>query len=161
MHLARPDPKFDQMNKKLAHTLAIPFDLFCLAFVWIGFSIFKGVIVKIADQVDFISFNSRASFFIAGIGFPVIHLIGIIEYFKPGFIKKHARKFNCSLIGFAIVLIAACIIGSSWIKSKVEDAGYVYCREASGVSALARSLVYAKDMETCEELAQSKSYARK
>ena len=149
------------MNKKLAHLLAIPFDLFCLSFIWIGFSIFKGVFAKIADQADFISFNSRAAFFLSGIGIPIIHMLGILEHFKPGLIKKHARKFNYSLIGIAIVLIAASIIGSSWIKSKVEDAGYVYCREASGVSALAKSLVYTRDKKICEDIAKSNRHARR
>jgi hypothetical protein len=45
---------------------------------------------------------------------------------------------------------------SSWMKSHAENSGYIYCRNVSGVSALARTLVYTKSMDICEELVASK-----
>lgn len=63
---------------------------------------------------------------------------------------------NQGAIVMLIALFVAGFAGSYWIQSQVENAGYVYCRNASGVSALARTLVYTKYMDICEEFVESK-----
>jgi hypothetical protein len=67
--------------------------------------------------------------------------VPIVEKFWPDFLKRHSKLMSqCVVIGI-IALLAAGVIGSSWIKARVENAGYTYCRNASGISALARTLV--------------------
>ena len=68
---------------------------------------------------------------------------------------------NISLVVTVVAMLSAGFIISSWIKSRVESAGYIYCREASGISALAKSLVYTKDMAICEDLVTAKYKHRK
>jgi hypothetical protein len=68
---------------------------------------------------------------------------------------------NRSIIISGIALASAGIIGTSWIKSKVENAGYVSWHEMSGVSPIFRSLVYTKDMAICEDLVAAKYRHRK
>jgi len=68
---------------------------------------------------------------------------------------------NAGAIIMIIALFAAGFAGSFWFKSQVESAGYIYCREASGISALAKSLVYTKDMAICEDFVTAKYKHRK
>lgn len=112
-------------------------------------------------QVDMIKFGNRFSFLIVGAIIPMIHLWGIAEYFWPTFIKQNTRIISFALIACLFLLLSAGFAGSVWIKSKVEDEGYIYCGGASGVSALSRSLVYVKDIEICDELSIPKSHASK
>jgi hypothetical protein len=143
------------MNKKQSLILFSIFELLFLAGILILYHEFGRIIQETNNQVDMIKFGNRISFLIVGIVIPIVHLIGIVEYFWPGYIKKNKHLLNLSLIAIGIALLVAGFSGSVWMKSKVENAGYVYCRNASGVSALARTLVYTKDMEICEELVAS------
>jgi hypothetical protein len=95
----------------------------------------------------------RVGFFIVGIGFPLIHLFIVLEHFRPAFIHKYKRVMNQGAIAMVILLISAGFIGSSWIKTQVENAGYYYCRQAGGAGAFSRTLVYTRDAAVCEDLA--------
>ncbi len=124
--------------------------------LWIGYQDIKDVLIEINNQADIIRFSSRAGFFIVAIGPPPIHLLAVVDYFWPNIPKKHSHIVNKGVIVVVVVLLAAGFVGSSWIKSQAENTGYVYCRNASGISALAKSLVYTKDMKICEDLVASK-----
>lgn len=118
-------------------------------------------LTEIKNYTDIIRFGNRAGFFILGLFLPPAHLLIAIENFWPNVIYKYRRLLNQGIVVILIALLGAGIIGSSWIKSQVENAGYVYCREASGISALFRSLVYTKDMAICEDLVTAKYKHRK
>ncbi len=107
--------------------------------------------MEINNRPDSIEFGSRDGFFIVGIGFPIIYIGLIIEQFNPALIKKYKQFLNYAAITLVVVLLGAGFWSSSLIKTKVEKAGYTYCRNASGISALARTLVYTKDMAICEK----------
>jgi hypothetical protein len=144
------------MNKKLAHLILLFGDLLCFWVFWIGYHGYMNTLTEIKSYADIIRFGNRAGFFIIGLFLPPAHLLMVIENFWPNVIHKYKRFLNQSVVVILIALIGAGIIGSSWIKSKVENAGYVYCREVSGISALFRSLVYTKDMAMCEDLVADK-----
>ncbi len=149
------------MNKKLAHTILFFGSLLCIGGLWIGYHEFQRILLEITNQADMIKFGNRVGFFIVGLFLPLIHLFIIVEHFRPTLIHKYKRLMNQGAIFLLIVLLSAGIIGSSWLESKVENAGYVYCRNASGISALAKSLVYTRDMDICEELVESKIKRRR
>ena len=108
-----------------------------------------------------IQFSNRAGFFVLGFGFPPIHLFTIVDNARPGLFKKYIPIVNKSVVVLVAGLLVAGFASSSWIKSKVENAGYLYCRDASGVSALAKTLVYTKDLEICEDLVKIKKMDEK
>jgi hypothetical protein len=144
------------MNKKLAMTFLILINLFCLWVFWQGYNNIKETVASLHNQLDVIQFSSRAGFFLVVIGAPLICLLVIVEKIRPVFVKKQSGLINkCIVIGI-IALFVAGFVGSSGIRSKVENAGYVYCRNASGISALERTLVYTKNMEICEKLVETK-----
>ena len=144
------------INKKLAVTFLIAINFFCLWASWIDFNEIKEIIASLQNHADVIRVGSRAGFFVVVIGVPILCLLPVAENFWPTFIKKHSKLISqCVLFG-VIALLAAGFIGSSWIKARVENAGYAYCRNASGISALARTLVYTKNMDICEELVETK-----
>jgi uncharacterized membrane protein len=89
------------------------------------------------------------------IGYLLIYIGVIVEQFRPDLIKKYKQFLNYATITMVITLLAAGFIGSSWIKANVENAGYTYCHNASGISALSRTLVYTKNMDICEELVET------
>jgi hypothetical protein len=149
------------MNKKLAHTIAFLLDLLCLVGLWMGYDEFRRILLEINNQADMIQFGNRVGFFILAIGFPLIHLLSVIDFFWPSLPKKFNIVVNRALIIMVIALLGTGFFGSSWIKGRVENAGYIYCRNASGISALARTLVYTKNMDICEELVETKRKQQK
>lgn len=144
------------MNKKLAHTILFFGDLLSFGGLWIGYHIFSQIMLKITNQADIIKYGNRVGFFIVGIGFPLLHILAIMDHFLPEYINKYKRFLNHSAIALVIILLSAGFVSSNWIKTQIEKAGYIYCQNASGVSALAKSLVYTKDMDICDELIESK-----
>jgi hypothetical protein len=149
------------INKKLAITFLIFCNFLCLWVLWIGFNEIKEILASLQSYADVIRVGSRAGFFVVGIAFPILCLVPIVEKFWPDFLKKHSKLMSqCVVIGI-IALLAAGVIGSSWIKARVENSGYTYCRNASGISALARTLVYTKNMDICEELVEAKIKSRR
>lgn len=144
------------MNKKLAHTIAFLLDLLCLVGLWVGYGEFQRIISEIKNQADMIQFGNRVGLFIVALGFPLIHLLSFIDFISPRFPKKFNKIVNRGLVVMVIALLSTGIFGSSWIKAHVENANYIYCRNASGISALARTLVYTKNMDICEKLVEKK-----
>jgi len=151
--------KNEKVNKSLSHAVLLILDFFCIWGVWVGYNDLIELLIELGNKVDTISFGSRDGFYILGFGLPLLHLLVIIEHFWSN-IRKYKRIVNSAVIILVIILFGIGIIGSSWIKSKVENAGYVYCRNASGISALARTLVYTKNIKICEELVEINSRNR-
>jgi hypothetical protein len=123
--------------------------------LWILYDNFKQTLAEINSQVDIIRFGNRDGFFIMGIVFPLMHFLVIIEQLCPDFIQrieKYKKPVNYSIMGFIFALLIAGFAISSWLQSRAENAGYVHCRYVSGVSALAKTLVYTKGVQICEDL---------
>ena len=149
------------INKKLAITYLTFCNFLSLWVLWIGFNEIEEIQASLQIHADVIRVGSRAGFFVVGIALPILCLLPIVEKFWPDFLKKHSKLMSqCVVIGI-IGLLAAGFIGSSWIKARVENAGYTYCRNASGISALARTLIYTKNMDICEELVEAKIKSRR
>jgi hypothetical protein len=144
------------MNKKLAHIILFVGNFFCIGIFWIGLRSFNHTLTEINLQPDSISFGSKNGFFIVPIIYVLIYLGIIIEHFRSALIEKYRIFLNYATAALLLLLIVGGFIGSSWIRSKVENAGYVYCRNASGISALERTLVYTKNTDICEELVETK-----
>lgn len=144
------------MAKKTAHIILFFFDLLSIALLWVGYNDVVRILSEITNQADSIRFINRIGFFIFGAAVPVFHLYSASEYFWPLFCRKLEPVINKGIFVMIIALFAGSFIGSSWVRSRVESAGYMYCREASGLSALSRSLVYTKTMGVCEKLVDAK-----
>jgi hypothetical protein len=143
------------MNNKLRHAIILFFDLFCIVMFWILYDDFKQTLTEINNQVDIIRFGNRDGFFIMGIVVPFMHLLIIIEQLWPDFLnkfKKYQKHINYCVMGFVVALLLAGFAISSWLQTRAENAGYVYCWYVSSPSALAKRLVYTKGQELCEEL---------
>jgi hypothetical protein len=111
--------------------------------------------MEIKNQVDILRFGNRDGFFIMGIVFPLMHFLVTVEQLCPDFMKrieKHKKSVNYSIMGFIFALLIAGFAISSWLQSRAENAGYVHCRYVSGVSALAKTLVYTKEAQICKDL---------
>ena len=120
----------------------------------------KEIIASLQIHADVIHVGSRAGFFVVTISVPILCFLPVVERIRPDFVKKHSKLINqCTIIG-VIALLATGLFGSSWIKTRIENTGYTYCRNASGISALARTLVYTKNTDICEELVETKRKSR-
>jgi hypothetical protein len=144
-----------QKNKKLGHIFFLFIDFFSFWLLWIGYNEIREIITGIHIQADIIRVGSRVGFYVVGIFMPITHIFIIVNSFFPVIEKKYSRLVNQGFIIALITLLAAGFLGSSSIRVNVENAGYTYCRNASGISALARTLVYTKNMDLCEELVES------
>jgi hypothetical protein len=149
------------MNSKARHLILIFFDALCIFILWIGYDNIRQTLIEINSQLDIIRIGNRDGFFIVGIGFPLLHLLNITGYYFSGFFKKYQVSLNYGVIGLIIVLLSVGFVISSWLQSRAENAGYVHCRYISGVSALAKTLVYTKDAKLCEDLSAKVRVERK
>ncbi len=150
-----------QTKKKLAHLFFSLLDLLCIWVLWIGYQDCNQIFNEIASKNEIISFGSRDGFLTMGAFIIILHIIMIIEHFFPNFIKKHLKLLNVGAVAGLILFLFSGFYISIWMRSQVENAGYVYCRNASGISALAKTLVYTKNMEICEDLVASKRISRR
>ncbi|MGD8843995.1 MAG: hypothetical protein PVI54_00710, partial [Desulfobacteraceae bacterium] len=135
------------MNNTIRHLGLLFFDLLSIVMIYIFFNDFKQTLAEINGQVDIVRFGNRDGFFIVGIGIPLMHLLIASEQLCPNFIKrieKYRKPVNQSIMGFVVALLIAGFAISSWLQSRAENSGYVHCRYVSGVSALAKTLVYTK-----------------
>ena len=144
------------MNRKLSHAIFLVGDIFFLGLLWLGHQGFNMALTNISKQAEIVEFNSRAGFFIVCIGLPLIHLLVYIENLFPPLSKKVHKIVNLGLVFFVAALLSAGFLASFWLQYRAENAGYIYCRNVSGVSALAKNLIYTKDMEICEALVAAK-----
>ena len=143
------------MNKKTAHLILAFFDIISLWVLWVGGQDFHRILVEIQYNAEIIDYINRVSFSIIGIGLPIIHFLTIIEYFFPKLIHKNSILMNWGVMVLVVGLISAGIAGSFYLTYRLKNAGYIYCRKASGISALAKSVVYTINDEVCEEVAAS------
>lgn len=140
------------MNYKLRHLGILVFDLLSIGVLWIGYYNIKQILMEINDQIDILRFGNRDGFFIVGIIAPLLHVLNLTGYVWPNFIDKYQKALNYCVIGLVVISLVAGFSGSYWLKSQAENAGYIHCRYVSGVSALAKTLVYTKTLKICEEL---------
>jgi hypothetical protein len=123
--------------------------------LWILYDDFKQTLMEIKNQADIVRFGNRDGFFIIGIVFPLMHFLVVVEQLCPDFIKrieKYRKPVNQSIMGFIVAMLISGFAISSWLQSRAENSGYVHCRYVSGVSALAKTLVYTKGVQICEDL---------
>ena len=139
-------------NNKLRNLGILSFDLLSIGILWMGYDNIKQILMGINDQIDILRFGSRDGFFIVGIIAPLLHVLNLSGYVWPNVIKKYQKILNYSVIGLVVFSLGVGFAGSSWLRYQAENAGYVHCRYISGVSALAKTLVYTKDAELFREL---------
>lgn len=144
------------MNKKLAHSIILFFDLLSFLGIWYACHEAQRILIEITNQADIIEFGNRDLLIIVVLIVPVGHIMAIVEHYHGELVKSYSRFLNFSVIFMLIILIAVGFFGSFWIKSRVENDGYFYCRNASGISALARTLVYTKSTDICEKIVETK-----
>jgi hypothetical protein len=152
------------MNNKLRHVVIFLFDLLSIAVLWIGYDKIQQTLMDLNNQVEIIRFGNRDGFFVAGTIVPLMHLLIALEQLYPDFIKKiekYKKPVNQCIMVFVVAVLIAGFAISSWLQSRAENAGYVHCRYVSGVSALAKTLVYTKEAQICEDLEATARAERK
>jgi hypothetical protein len=137
-----------------AHLVLIICDIFAVWGLWLGYNSLHEIQSGIAAQVDTIRYGNRIGFAIVGVAFPLFHILFMVEKLWTDFIKKYSSIANIGIVILLSTLILGGIAGSHWVKSHVENAGYIYCWRASGSGAVSKTLVYTKDMEICEKLVE-------
>jgi hypothetical protein len=147
-------------NKILAHIFLFVCDVGSLWLLWYGYHDIKDIVVGIQTQADTIRVFSRAGFYTAGLFVILGHIYVIAISMWPVIEEKHKEKSELCAVTLIIVFFVLGFGGSAFMKSQVVNAGYTYCREASGLSALARTLVYTKDAATCEKQVELKRAKR-
>ncbi|MFZ1984668.1 MAG: DUF1240 domain-containing protein, partial [Desulfatitalea sp.] len=109
------------------------------------------------NQAEMVTVWSKEGFFIFAIALPIIHFIVIIEYFYFDFIKKHAQSIGYGFLAMLIFMFVSAFVISSLIKAKVENAGYVNCRELEWSGTYSVSYTYTRNQEICEQLVAEKA----
>ena len=144
-------------NKILGHIFFFVFDV---GSVWLflrGYHDIKEIMMGIQTQVDTIRVFSRIGFYISCLFAILGHIYLVAVSLWPVIEEKHKQKSELCAVALIITFFVVGFGGSAFIKNQVENAGYTYCRNASGISALARTLVYTKTMAICEEETQKKT----
>ena len=108
------------MSKKQSLMWFTLFDLMAIGGLFIFFYEVNRIWSDASSQVDMIKFGNRFSFLIVGITLPIIHFIGLVEYYWPLFINKNKRILNYGLILVGVLLLFAGFSTSHWIKFKSQ-----------------------------------------
>jgi len=137
------------MSKKTAHIGLLFVDVFAFFAIWLGYYQIHQVVIGISSSSDAVSFLNQVGLLFPMLSIPVFHIFALVEYFKPSLVAKKQHLINRAIIIFIIVLLVIGFFISAYIKNYVERAGYDYCRDASSISALFETSVYAKDAEAC------------
>ncbi len=144
------------MKKETAHIILFFGDIFAIWGFWLGYQEIHQIIVSISNAANSISFVNRNGVSFIAIMVPVVHIYAILEYFKPSIVAKRRDLINRTLIAFCIGLLGLSFFISTATRNYVENSGYLYCNDASGISALFKTVVYTKDWETCDQLGTEK-----
>jgi hypothetical protein len=145
------------MNKKLALIILFLFNALCLIALWYFSNEIRQMFINLNNQTDMVVFNSKEGFFVFALGLPIISLFIILEQFLFEFIKKHSRLINYGAIAVLILLFASAITISILIKVKVENAGYVNCKELEWSGTYSKSYTYTRNQAICEQLLAEKA----
>ncbi len=146
-----------KMNKKLAHCIFFLFDILCLFIFLFFYNEISQVMLDIHNQAEMVTVWSKEGFFIFSIALPTIHFIVIIEYFYFDFIKKHTQSIGYGFIAMLLFMFVSAFVISSLIKTKVENAGYVNCRELEWSGTYSVSYTYTRNQEICGQLVAEKA----
>ncbi len=144
------------MSKRNAHIILIIADIIALLVFWWGYSQIRVVFEDIALSADAVSFTNRIGFAFVGIVMPFAQVLALSEHFWPSYIHMRRKIISRIIIVSGIALFASAILISVYMQKHVEKAGYQYCRNASGVSALSKTLVYTKNSNICQQLTAKK-----
>jgi hypothetical protein len=146
-----------KMNKKLAHAKLFLLDIPCLFCFWFFLNEISRMFLDISHQADMVEFNSKEGFFILAAVVPIAHIVIIIEHIWFDFIKKYTRLINYGALIMFILLFASAITISILIKVKVENAGYVNCKELEWSGTYSKSYTYTRNQAICEQLLAEKA----
>lgn len=144
------------MSKSTAHIILILANIIAVLVFWWGCHQINNVFEDIALSADSVSFSNRIGFAFIGIVMPFAQILALCEHFWPEYLQKRNRLINQITIISGIVLLSSAALFSGYMQYHVEKIGYQYCRGASGVSALLKTLVYSKDSEVCNQLVEEK-----
>jgi hypothetical protein len=123
-----------------------------LFLLWLFFNDAGKILSSIHNQAEMVAFNSKEGFLILGLFAPLAHLVGIVEHFRPELIRKHARSINYSAIAFFAFLFVFAIGASNWFERKVQNAGYISCRELNHSGTFSIYLVYTRNQQICDQM---------
>ncbi|MBT8338794.1 MAG: DUF1240 domain-containing protein [Desulfatitalea sp.] len=107
----------------------------------------------IDNQTDMVVFSSKHGFFIFAIIMPILHLVVIIEHFYSEFIQRHSKSMGYGFIVILFLMFVSAITISSVIKAKVENAGYVNCKELEWSGTYSVYYTYVRNQAICKKLA--------
>ena len=141
-----------KMSKKQAHIIIFLVDLFCIAIIWLFYNETRQLFSDMHNQADKVIVGSKEGFFIFAIVAPILHFVTIIEHFWFEFIKKHIRLISWGVFAMLILLFISAITISGLIKIKVENAGYVNCKELEWSGAYSVSYTYTRNQAICKQL---------
>jgi hypothetical protein len=148
------------MSKRRVLIFFILFDMLALAAFWLGYDEINQVVIDIAHSADTVEFNNRVGFFFISVLMPMVHLLGIYEYFWPKVIEKRMAWFNWSAFILLIVLFASGFFISARVRTYVERAGYLHCRAADKSMTFCVYLVYTKEAAICRRLVEEEKKPR-
>jgi len=148
------------IGKKKALILFLVFDILAVLVFWMGYNEINKVVDGIANSADTVEFNHRVGFFFIGVLVPMIHLLGICEYFWPKVIQRRTALFSWSALILLIVLFAGGFYISARVRTYVERAGYLHCSRADSSMTFSVYLVYTKDDTICSQIIEEKRKPR-
>jgi len=143
------------VNKKFTHLACVFLDILAIGGIFIGFKWISEILFEMNMQAEVIEFDRFTGFIFVAIAVPALHILGIIENSWPDLLSTYKAVMEKGIVLFAILLIFLCYILITWVPSKLENEGYVYCQTTS-VGLASRVVIYAIDDEVCQELGPGK-----
>lgn len=147
------------MKRSHALFLATFIDIFIIFALYVlVYKPLNEVFSGMADRTNFIRYDATFFIVFAGIFFPVMHCIGLIETFLPRYFNRsvYTKVMWCSVI-------VPLVIGrytARWVKHEILRHGYVHCESADTHMNFARFKVHVRELDTCRQLTIEKRGCR-
>lgn len=130
-------------------------DILAIALLWLVWHAVGEINQAIGRKAETIEFYGRIFLLLTVLIVPILHIIGTIEFLKPGTLEKNIIK-GIDINWFLVIVLGFLIALSFFVKqyfiTHIEDSGYVYCPDQSRRTSFSMIYVFVRSDSGCNSI---------
>ncbi len=138
------------MNKSVAHLILLFFDLAVIYGIWWVCNETRLIHTDLTAGARIIEYNNRMYSTLAGAVVPLVHIVSLIEAFRPKAIESSFA--GRLMIGALAVLLVSALGLTLGLSRNIKSNGYIHCEQLDSPMTFSTYRVYTKNISVCEEL---------
>ncbi len=142
------------MNKPVAHLVLLFFDLAVIYGIWWVCNETRLIHTDLTAGAKIIEYNNRMYSILAGVVVPFVHIVALIEAFRPKAIESSFA--GRLMIGTLVVLLVSAMGLTLGLARDIKSNGYIHCEQLDSTMTFSTYRVYTKNISICEALTLEK-----